>query len=148
VTPTAAFNIKSLAADGFKLNVWDIGGQWRIRPYWKNYFANTDIYVIDCIDRGRLAESGNELWMTMNNELMDNRLKQVPLLIFANKQDLTNAMSSSEVAEAIGLVRLEDRHWQIKSCSALEGTGRRHGLDMQEHEKIIHFCKINAKVFV
>lgn len=45
VTPTAGFNIKSVAADGFKLNVWDIGGQWKIRPYWKNYFANTDILV-------------------------------------------------------------------------------------------------------
>lgn len=46
VTPTAGFNIKSVAADGFKLNVWDIGGQWKIRPYWKNYFANTDVLVI------------------------------------------------------------------------------------------------------
>lgn len=55
--------------------------------------------------------------------LMDNRLKQVPLLVFANKQDLPNAMSSSEVAEAIGLVRLEERTWQIKACSAVEGTG-------------------------
>lgn len=45
VTPTAGFNIKSVAADGFKLNVWDIGGQWKIRPYWKNYFANTDVLV-------------------------------------------------------------------------------------------------------
>ncbi|XP_037884488.1 ADP-ribosylation factor-like protein 3 isoform X4 [Glossina fuscipes] len=127
VTPTAGFNIKSVAADGFKLNVWDIGGQWKIRPYWKNYFANTDvlIYVIDCTDRERLAESGNELF----EMLMDNRLKQVPLLIFANKQDLPNAMSSSEVAEAIGLVRLEDRTWQIKSCSALEGTGIKEGMD-------------------
>lgn len=54
---------------------------------------------------------------------MDNRLKQVPLLIFANKQDLPNAMSSSEVAEAIGLVRLEERTWEIKACSAVEGSG-------------------------
>jgi len=45
VTPIAGFNIKSVAADGFKLNVWDIGGQWKIRPYWKNYFANTDVLV-------------------------------------------------------------------------------------------------------
>ena len=28
------FNIKSLLHDGFKLNVWDIGGQKSIRPYW------------------------------------------------------------------------------------------------------------------
>ena len=25
--------------------VWDIGGQRKIRPYWRNYFENTDILV-------------------------------------------------------------------------------------------------------
>ena len=28
------FNIKTLVHEGFKLNVWDIGGQKAIRPYW------------------------------------------------------------------------------------------------------------------
>ncbi len=39
------FNIKSVAAEGFKLNVWDIGGQRKIRPYWRNYFEHTDVLV-------------------------------------------------------------------------------------------------------
>ena len=39
------FNIKSVQSSGFKLNVWDIGGQRKIRPYWKNYFENTDVLV-------------------------------------------------------------------------------------------------------
>ena len=49
------FNIKSVNAEGFKLNVWDIGGQRKIRPYWRNYFENTDvlIYVIDSADAKR-----------------------------------------------------------------------------------------------
>lgn len=25
--------------------MWDIGGQRKIRPYWRNYFENTDILV-------------------------------------------------------------------------------------------------------
>ena len=40
------FNIKSVVSAGFKLNVWDIGGQRKIRPYWKNYFENTDVLVM------------------------------------------------------------------------------------------------------
>jgi hypothetical protein len=32
--PLKGFNIKSMVRDGFKLNVWDIGGQKAIRPYW------------------------------------------------------------------------------------------------------------------
>ena len=38
ITPTQGFNIKSVQSEGFKLNVWDIGGQRKIRPYWRNYF--------------------------------------------------------------------------------------------------------------
>lgn len=45
ITPTAGFNIKSVISEGFKLNVWDIGGQRKIRPYWRNYFENTDVLV-------------------------------------------------------------------------------------------------------
>merc|ERR1719443_2031378 len=63
IMPTQGFNIKSLIHDGFKLNVWDIGGQKTIRPYWRNYFESTDalVYVIDSSDRRRLEESGTEL---------------------------------------------------------------------------------------
>ena len=51
--PTQGFNIKSLQQEGFKLNVWDIGGQKAIRPYWKNYYENTDALV-----SGRAATMG------------------------------------------------------------------------------------------
>ncbi|XP_055615453.1 ADP-ribosylation factor-like protein 3 isoform X1 [Toxorhynchites rutilus septentrionalis] len=121
VTPTAGFNIKSVVSDGFKLNVWDIGGQSKIRPYWKNYFENTDvlIYVIDSSDRKRLEETGDEL----AELLLDDKLKRVPLLVFANKQDIAGALKASEIAECLKLVKLKDRTWQIQACSALEGTG-------------------------
>lgn len=45
IMPTQGFNIKSLMHDGFKLNVWDIGGQKSIRPYWRNYYDQTDALV-------------------------------------------------------------------------------------------------------
>ena len=53
ITPTQGFNIKSVQQEGFKLNVWDIGGQKHIRPYWKNYYQNTDalVYMIDSADK-------------------------------------------------------------------------------------------------
>lgn len=41
------FNIKSVASHGMKLNVWDIGGQRKIRPFWKKYLENTDLLVSD-----------------------------------------------------------------------------------------------------
>ena len=47
VEPTRGFNIKSVNSSGFRLDVWDIGGQRALRPYWKNYFEETDILVIN-----------------------------------------------------------------------------------------------------
>jgi small GTP-binding protein len=45
IVPTPGFNIKTIVHEGFKLNVWDIGGQKTIRPYWRNYFDRTDALV-------------------------------------------------------------------------------------------------------
>lgn len=45
VKPTLGFNVKAVRSPGFKLNVWDIGGQKKIRPYWKHYFEDTDVLV-------------------------------------------------------------------------------------------------------
>lgn len=77
------------------------------------------IYVIDCTDHTRLSETGNELMEILEDE----RLKGVPLLVFANKQDVASAMSASQVAENIGLINLEGRTWQIQACTAINGTG-------------------------
>lgn len=101
IMPTQGFNIKTLIHDGFKLNVWDIGGQKSIRPYWRNYFDQTDamVYVIDSADTRRLEETRVELQALLDEE----RLAGVPVLIFANKQDLMSALSTSEVRSYISL---------------------------------------------
>ncbi|XP_053439080.1 ADP-ribosylation factor-like protein 3 isoform X2 [Nycticebus coucang] len=126
ITPTQGFNIKSVQSQGFKLNVWDIGGQRKIRPYWRNYFENTDIliYVIDSADRKRFEETGQELAELLEEE----KLSCVPVLIFANKQDLLTAAPASEIAEGLNLHTIRDRIWQIQSCSALTGEGVQKGV--------------------
>eukprot|EP01035_Chromulina_nebulosa_P067428 gene67428-92367_t len=80
IMPTQGFNIKTLVHDNFKLNVWDVGGQKSIRPYWKNYFDQTDalVYVIDAADKKRLEETGIELKALLEDE----KLQNVPVLVF------------------------------------------------------------------
>jgi ADP-ribosylation factor-like protein 3 len=75
--------------------VWDIGGQSSIRPYWRNYFEHTNalVYVVDSADRRRVAECSQEL----ASLLADEMLAGIPLLIFANKQDLLQALPADEV---------------------------------------------------
>jgi len=125
--PTQGFNIKSLAQEGFKLNVWDIGGQKAIRPYWKNYYDNTDalVYVIDSADRRRMEETGVEL----NSLIEEEKLSGIPVLIFANKQDLISAMTAQEITEALHLHNIRDRQWQIQPCSAKNGNGLQEGIE-------------------
>eukprot|EP00656_Telonema_subtile_P043329 TRINITY_DN49703_c0_g1_i1.p1 TRINITY_DN49703_c0_g1~~TRINITY_DN49703_c0_g1_i1.p1 ORF type:complete len:180 (-),score=62.98 TRINITY_DN49703_c0_g1_i1:232-771(-) len=134
VTPTQGFNIKSLLSGSFKLNVWDIGGQKTIRPYWRNYFDNTDIliYVIDSSDHKRMEEASDEL-----RELLDeDKLAGVPLLVFCNKQDLVNAMPVEEICELMGMMDINDRPFQFQGCSAKAGTGLEEGMNwMKDQQK-------------
>lgn len=127
ISPTQGFNIKSLAQEGFKLNAWDIGGQKAIRAYWPNYYENTDIvvFVVDASDEKRLDECGSEL----NTLLEVDQLKDVPVLILANKQDLSNAKSAGEISEILNLPAIRDRKWQIQACSAKTGEGLHEGME-------------------
>lgn len=128
VTPTQGFNIKTVQAKGLRLNIWDIGGQKSIRAYWNNYFENTDvlIYVIDSADRKRMEETGFELTELLEEE----KLAGVPVLIFANKQDLLTAAPPAEIAGSLQLSTvIRDRTWNIQPCSAVTGEGVEEGLE-------------------
>jgi GTPase SAR1 family protein len=51
--PTIGFNVETVTYKNLKFQVWDLGGQTSIRPYWRCYYTNTDaiIYVVDSADR-------------------------------------------------------------------------------------------------
>lgn len=125
--PTIGFNVESLDYKNIKFQVWDLGGQSSIRPYWRCYYAETSaiIYVIDSADKERLGTSRAELLAMLSEE----ELRSAKLLIFANKQDLDGHASVSEVSEALGLDQLKDRSWTIQGCCAIKGDGLEDGLD-------------------
>ena len=104
-----------------------LGGQTSIRPYWRCYYSNTDaiIYVVDSMDRDRIGISKHEL-ISM---LEEDELKNAVLCVFANKQDLENCMTVSEVANALGLTSLKNRKYQIFKTSAIKGTGLNEAMD-------------------
>ncbi len=55
--------------------------------------------------------------------LEEEKLVNVPLLVFANKQDLNNSATAAEVAEGLQLHMVRDRPWQIQACSATSMEG-------------------------
>lgn len=71
ISPTLGFNIKTLEHRGFKLNIWDVGGQKSLRSYWRNYFESTDglIWVVDSADRQRMQDCQRELQSLLVEEV-------------------------------------------------------------------------------
>nr|BAG59555.1 unnamed protein product [Homo sapiens] len=91
--PTIGFNVETVEYKNICFTVWDVGGQDKIRPLWRHYFQNTQglIFVVDSNDRERVQESADEL----QKMLQEDELRDAVLLVFANKQDMPNAMPGS-----------------------------------------------------
>ncbi|KAI9364442.1 ADP-ribosylation factor family-domain-containing protein [Zopfochytrium polystomum] len=125
--PTIGFNVETVEYKNISFTVWDVGGQDKIRPLWRHYFQNTQgiIFVIDSNDQGRIAEARDELQRMLN----EDELRDALLLVFANKQDLPNAMSAPEITDKLGLHSLRQRQWYIQATCATTGDGLYEGLE-------------------
>ena len=97
--PTIGFNVETIENSKINLIVWDLGGQDKIRRLWKHYYSNTKgiIYVIDSSDKERLDEAVEELKNVVNTYEM----RYIPLLIYANKQDIKDSINPNEVIHKI-----------------------------------------------
>ncbi|XP_037495541.1 ADP-ribosylation factor 1, partial [Jatropha curcas] len=76
-------------------------------------------------DRERITEARDEL----HRMLSEDELRDSTLLVFANKQDLPNAMTVSEITDKLGLHSLRQRRWYIQATCATSGQGLYEGLD-------------------
>merc|ERR1719254_450597 len=125
--PTIGFNVETVEYKNISFTVWDVGGQDIIRPLGRHYYQGTQgiIFVVDSNDRDRIEDSREELSKFLNEDEMQDAV----LLVFANKQDLPNAMTAAEVTEALGLHNLRHRRWIIQSACATTGDGLYEGLD-------------------
>ncbi|KAH8082614.1 ADP-ribosylation factor [Filobasidium floriforme] len=125
--PTIGFNVETVDYKNISFTVWDVGGQDKIRPLWRHYFQNTQgiIFVVDSNDRDRVAEAREEL----QRMLSEDELRDALLLVFANKQDLPNAMNAADLTNKLGLPSLQSRQWYIQAACATSGDGLYEGLE-------------------
>ncbi|XP_063238200.1 ADP-ribosylation factor 2 [Bacillus rossius redtenbacheri] len=130
--PTIGFNVETVEYKNICFTVWDVGGQDKIRQLWRHYFQNTQglIFVVDSNDRGRIEEAEKEL----QNMMQEDELRDAVLLVFANKQDLPEAMSAAELTDKLGLNHLRNRKWYIQTTCATQGHGLYEGLDWLSNE--------------
>ena len=121
------FNVETVEYKNISFTVWDVGGQDKIRPLWRHYYQNTQglIFVVDSNDKDRVGEAHDEL----HRMLSEDELREAIVLVFANKQDLPNAMNAAEITDKLGLHALKQRHWYIQAAIATSGEGLYEGLD-------------------
>ena len=124
--PTIGFNVENVKYKSLEFTIWDIGGQKKIRDLWAHYFErnNAVIFIIDSSDADRLEEAKETLHWVLNSE----ELKTVPLLVFANKQDMA-VYSVSQIADKLSLSQMRGREWHIQGACALTGDGLFEGFD-------------------
>ncbi|EOD49561.1 putative adp-ribosylation factor family protein [Neofusicoccum parvum UCRNP2] len=108
VSPTLGFIIKTIEYEGYKLNIWDVGGQKTLRTYWKNYFEKTDtlIWVVDSTDRQRIDDCRRELKGLLQEE----------------------ARTRTTLGAGLELDSITTHKWAIMACSAMTGLNLEEGL--------------------
>jgi len=124
--PTIGFNVEQVEYMNISFTVWDVGGQDKLRMLWRHYYNGVDglIFVVDSNDIQRVELAKEEL----HRLLAADELKDCILLVFANKQDLPNALNAQTLSQRLGLQGLKNV-WYIQPCCAADGTGLYEGLD-------------------
>ncbi|CAF3374677.1 unnamed protein product [Rotaria sp. Silwood1] len=97
----------------------DEGGRTRARAYQRIYYRRFSgiIFVVDSNDRECIDKARDKLIQMLNEEELRNK----HFLIFANKQDLSNAMT-------LNLNKLNDNSkWHLQSSCAIRNEGIHEG---------------------
>lgn len=130
--PTVGFNVETAVYKNIRFTIWDCGGQEKVRPLWRDpayggpSFGNCSgmIFVLDSCDTDRIQTSKDEL----DKLLCMDDMKDVPILVFANKRDLPNTMTAAEISDKLSLDSLKHLYF-IQECSATSGHGLHEGFD-------------------
>ncbi|XP_053572410.1 ADP-ribosylation factor 1-like 2 [Bombina bombina] len=120
--PTVGFNVETLdPIGGVAFTVWDINKRSNAWPLWRHYLACTHglVFVVD----SKNIESHGDAKDMLYEILGEEELKGVPLIVLANKQDLTGAKSASELAQQFELEKWSGSKWGVYGCSAISGEG-------------------------
>ncbi|NWS54446.1 ARL10 protein, partial [Chunga burmeisteri] len=99
IAPTHGFNSAQLYVEGLEMDLLEVGGSQNLRAYWPHYLsqAHVLVFVVDSVDRSRLLTARQELHTLLAAE------PRLPLVVLANKQDKSDALSTAELREVLAL---------------------------------------------
>jgi len=128
--PTIGYNVESIRYRQLTMTIFDLGGNQKIRPLWRHHYnqAAAIIFVMDSSDENRMDECKGEL----QRILMDSNLSTKTILVLANKQDISGALSPNEIERRLE-VKGDNTH--VFGCSAMTGEGIFEALDWLGKQK-------------
>ena len=126
---TVGFLVERFTYSNMNFTMFDMSGQGRYRNLWEHYYADAEavIFVIDSTDAVRLCVVRDELDQLLQHKDLSGRLT-VPVLFFANKTDLPQAMTADAVSQQLELHKMTQRPWTIVASNALTGAGLDDGI--------------------
>ncbi|KAJ8256029.1 hypothetical protein COCON_G00198930 [Conger conger] len=129
IVPTIGFSIEKFKTSSLCFTVFDMSGQGRYRNLWEHYYREGQaiIFVIDSGDKLRMVVAKEELDTLLNHP--DIKHRRMPILFFANKMDLREALSSVKVSQLLCLENIKDKPWHICASDAVKGEGLQEGVD-------------------
>ncbi|KAJ7491881.1 ADP-ribosylation factor family-domain-containing protein [Mycena latifolia] len=143
--PTIGSNIETVTHGRHSIKIWEFGGIEKIRPLWRRYYWNAHafVFLLDAATPARFAEAKAELQLMLAETT--ERAGAYPLLVLANKTDLTGSADLSAISEALGLAVLDSarsgRAVALKGVSAMTGAGTEEALqwfvENVSHEQIV-----------
>ncbi|XP_022923138.1 ADP-ribosylation factor-related protein 1-like isoform X2 [Cucurbita pepo subsp. pepo] len=148
IVPTVGLNIGRLEVLNAKLVFWDLGGQPGLRSIWEKYYeeAHAVIYVIDAACPSKFEDSKSAMEKVLRHE----DLQGAPLLVFANKQDLPEAVSAEELSRYLDLKKLDERVCMFEAVSGYDGMGIKESVewlvDIMERSKRTEILRARAGV--
>ena len=129
--PIIGLNIDTLTYNDLNLNVWDVGGRVNTYRFFRHFYTDVGavVFVVDSNDRETFSYAKEHLEKLLAALYKENQ-KALPLLIYANKQDLPCALSVSEISSQLELdrYRMEVSAWNIQPCCAVTKDGIHDGL--------------------
>lgn len=121
IPPTVGMNLAKINFKGSKVIFWDLGGQVKMRSMWEKYYqeANAVVFVVDSADLGRLEEAK----LAYDAACESDSLRRVPIFTFANKQDLSGALSPTDLAMNFYPIQDAADRTRVFAISAISGNG-------------------------
>ncbi|KAF0717321.1 Aste57867_2352 [Aphanomyces stellatus] len=127
--PTIGFNVETFRYNKVVFTAWDFSGREQLRQLWRYYFDDTTavIFVVDSTTRVQEAAE------VLHGLFQVDDLKDVPFLVYLNKQDAPNCMTLDELTDGLRLSTVMSHRWHVQPCSAHSGDGLYEGLDWLCH---------------